>query len=110
MDGQRGREQTDRKSDIRGWVPNLKRANTLFTWFNENLLKVNSEKSHLPSNSTHEIHINIGEMAISNSKCKTVLGSHIDNKLVFKLHVRPLWKKTNQKLDAFARIAYSLKF
>ena len=49
-------------------------------------------------------------MAISNSKCKTVLGSHIDNKLIFKLHVRPLWKKTNQKLNAFARITYSLKF
>ena len=44
-------------------------SNTLFKWFTDNLLKANPEKSHLLTNSTQEIQINIGEIAISNSKC-----------------------------------------
>ena len=38
------------------------------------------------------------------------LGIHIDNKLTFEPHVRSLWKKASQKLNAFARIACSLTF
>ena len=49
-------------------------------------------------------------MAISNSKCEKLLGIHIDNKLTFEPHVRSLWKKGSQKLNALARIAYSLRF
>ena len=85
-------------------------SNTLFKWFTDNVLKANREKSHILTNSTQEIQINIGEIAISNSKCKTLLGIHFDNKLPFEPHVRSLCKKTSQKLNAFARIAYSLKF
>ena len=49
-------------------------------------------------------------MAISNSKYEKLLGIHIDNKLTFEPHVRSLCKKASQKLNAFARIAFSLKF
>ena len=49
-------------------------------------------------------------MAISNSKCEKLLGIHIDNKLTCESHVRSFCKKASQKLFAFARIAYSLKF
>ena len=49
-------------------------------------------------------------MATSSSKCGKLLGIHIDNKLTFEPHVRSLCKKASQKLNAFARIAYSLKF
>ena len=59
---------------------------------------------------TQEIQINIGEIAISNSKCEKLLGIHFDDKLKFDPHVRSLCKKASQKLNAFARIAYSLKF
>ena len=45
-------------------------ANTLFKWFTDNLLKANPEKSNLLTNSAQETQINIGGMAISNSKCK----------------------------------------
>ena len=48
-------------------------------------------------------------MAISNSKCEKLLGLHIDNKLTFEPHIRFLCKKSSQKLNVFARIAYSLK-
>ena len=87
-----------------------KMSDTLFKWFTDNLLKANSEKSHFLTSSAQEIQINIGGMAISNSKCVKLLGIHIDNKLTFEPHVRSLCKKASQKLNAFARIACSLKF
>ena len=87
-----------------------KMLDTLFKWFTGNLLKKNPEKSHLLTNSAQEIQINIGGMATSSSKCGKLLGIHIDNKLTFEPHVRSLCKKASQKLNAFARIAYSLKF
>ena len=68
-------------------------SDTLFKWFTDNLLKANPEKSHLLTNSAQEIHINIGGMAIFNSKCEKLLGIRIDNKLTFGPHVRPLCKK-----------------
>ena len=85
-------------------------SDTLFKCFTDNLLKANPEKSHLLTNSAQEIQINIGEIAISSSKCEKFLGIHIDNKLTFEPHVRSLCKKASQKLNAFARIAYSLTF
>ena len=87
-----------------------KMSDTLFKWFTDNLLKPNPEKSHFLTNSAQEIQINIYGMAISNSKCEKLQGIHIDNKLTFEHHVRSLCKKDSQKLNAFARIACSLKF
>ena len=87
-----------------------KMSNTLLKWFTDNLLKANPEKSHLVTNSAKEIQTNIGGMAISKSKSEKLLGIHIDNKLTFEPHVRSLCKKASQKLNAFARIACSLKF
>ena len=49
-------------------------------------------------------------MAISNSKSEKLLGIHIDSKQSFEPHVRSICKKSSQKLNAFARIAYSLEF
>ena len=79
-------------------------SDTLFKWFTNNLLKTNPEKSHLLTNPAQDIQINIGEIAISNSKCKKLLSIHIDNKLIFEPHVRSLCKMASQKLNAFARI------
>ena len=86
-----------------------KMSDTLFIWFIDNLLKANPEKSHL-TNSAQEIQINIGGIAIFISKCETLLGIHIDNKLTFEPHVRSLCKKAGQKLNASARITCSLTF
>ena len=82
-------------------------SNTLFKWFTDNLLKAKPEKSHFLTNSIQEIQINIGEIAISKSKCEKLLGIHLDNKITFEPQVRFLCKKASQKLNAFARIAYS---
>ena len=85
-------------------------SDTLFKWFTDNLLTASLEKSHLLTNSAQEIQINIGGMAISNSKCEKLLGIHIYKKLTFEPHVRYLCKKASQKLNAFARTACCLKF
>ena len=69
------------------------------------LLKANLEKLHLLTNSSQEIQINIDRIAISYSKCENLL----DNKLTSHPHVKSLCKKVSQKLNAFARISYSLK-
>ena len=53
-----------------------------------------------------EIQINIGGMAISNSKYESWVFIN-DNKVTFELHVRSLCKKASQKLNAFARIEFS---
>ena len=87
-----------------------KMSNALFKWFTDNLLKVNPEMSHLLTNSAQEIQINLASMAISNSKSEKLLGIHIDSKQSFEPHVRSICKKSSQKLNAFARIAYSLEF
>ena len=73
-------------------------------------MKVNPEKSHLLTNSAQETQVYIDGRVISNSKCEKLLGIHIDNKFTSKPHVRSIRKKASQKLNAFARIACSLKF
>ena len=49
-------------------------------------------------------------MTISNSKYENLLGLHIDNQLTYELHIRSLCKKASQKLNAFTKITYSVKF
>ena len=70
-------------------------------------MKAKPEKTNFLMNSIQEIQINIGEIAISKSKCEKLLGIHLDNKITFEPQVRFLCKKASQKLNAFARIAYS---
>ena len=82
----------------------------LFEWFTDNILMANPEKSHLLTNSAQEIQIKVGGLAIFNTKCEKLLGIHIDKKLTYEPHVRSPYKKARQKLNAFARIASSLKF
>ena len=48
-------------------------------------------------------------MDMSSSKYEKILGIHIDDKLTFEPHVRSICKRVRQKLNPFARIAFSLK-
>ena len=45
-------------------------SDIVFKRFTDNLLKASPEKSHLLTNSAHEIRVNIGGTAISNSECE----------------------------------------
>ena len=66
----------------------------------------NPEKSHLLITSAQEIEVNIGGMAISNSKCEKLLGIHTDSKLTTEPRIISLCKKTSQKLNAFTKIKF----
>ena len=55
-----------------------------------------TQKNHI-LRTQHQIQINIGGIAISNSKCEKRLGIHFDNKLTFAPRVRSLCKKASQK-------------
>ena len=76
------------------------RSDTLLKWFADNLLKANPEKYHLLVGTNEKRHLNVGEVEISNSKCKKFLGIKIDSKLMFDSHVKSLCKKASQKLNA----------
>ena len=104
-------DNTPQSSNLNKVLHDLEKvSNTFFKRFTNDLLKANPQKSHLLTDSTQEIQINIGETAICNSKYKKLMGIHFDDKLTFEPHVRSLCKKASQKLNDFARIAYSLKF
>ena len=50
------------------------------------------------------------KLSSSTKKFEKLLGIHFGNKLTFEPHVISLCRKASQKLNAFARIACSLKF
>ena len=85
-------------------------SHTLLKWFTDNLLNANPEKYHHLVSTNEKRHLNVGEVEISDSKCKKFLGIKIDSKLMFDSHVKCLCKKTSQKLKALSRVAYQLDF
>ena len=84
-----------------------KNTSTVFTWFQNNYLKVNSGKSHLltTSDNIQHININIGGNQLSSSKYEELLGILIDHKLAFENQLLNIVQKVNQKLHALARIS-----
>ena len=82
-------------------------ANILVQWFQENYLKLNTDKCHLLiSNHDESVFVNVGNDAIQCNKTVKLLGILIDNKLDFSEHISKLCKIANQKLHALARISH----
>ena len=69
-------------------------SDTSLKWFTDNLLKANSEKYHLLVSTSEKRHLNVGEVEISNSKCKKFLGIKTDSKPMFDSHVKSLCKNS----------------
>ena len=80
--------------DINNALQNLtKVTEQMFTWFENNGMKVNPEKSHLILSHPYEKETFISGELIENSKCEKLLGVLIDHKLTFDQHVRLLCNK-----------------
>ena len=77
----------------------------IFTWFENNYMKANSDKSHLLLSTDNVIQANINNDLISNSKSEKLLGVTVDSKLKFDEHVNKLCDKASQKLSALARVS-----
>ena len=77
----------------------------LFTWFNNDFMKANSDKSHiLLSCSEPSTALIDGSSTESNAK-EILLGITIDRDLKFDEHVNNICKKACQKLNALVRLA-----
>ena len=73
-------------------------SSVLFGWFNNNFMKVNSDKSHLIMSCAEATTAMIDGLAIDSSKTEILLGITIDHELKFHDHVNHLCKKTILKL------------
>ena len=77
----------------------------LLNWLKNNGLKANPDKFHLLLSDPSETYsVNVGNCNVQNSKCETLLGIKIDNKLTFDDHVSTICSKASQKLHCLARI------
>ena len=76
-------------------------ALALFKWFENNLMKANSDKSHLLLSTSTSSTANIN----GDSESVKLLGVAIDYKLNFEEHLSKLCDKASQKLNALARIS-----
>ena len=76
----------------------------MFKWFDNNLIKVNSEKYHLLVSTSDNAAIWIGNFQIENSKREKLLGMQFDNKLSFDYHLSEICKKASRKHYALSRV------
>ena len=80
-------------------------ALVLFKWFENNLMKANSDKSHLLLSTSTFSTANVNGDIIKNSESEKLLGVTIDYELNFEEHLTKVCDKASQKLNALARIS-----
>ena len=81
----------------------------LFKWFSNNLMKANSDKSHLIMSCNEPSTLVIDGSSIETNTKGVFLGITIDKDLKFDDHINSLCKKACQKLNALARLAPYMK-
>ena len=92
-------------NDIDSLTASLEEASkSLFTWFDNNLMKSNADKCHLLVSSNEKVTIKIGSHEIANTKCEKLLGVHLDSGLSFDYHISEICKKASRKVCALARV------
>ena len=77
----------------------------LYTWFNNNFMKANSDKSHILLSCSEPSTALIDGSSIESNTKEILLGITIDRDLKFDEHVNNLCKKACQKLNALVRLA-----
>ena len=79
-------------------------SNSLFTWFDNNLMKSNADKCHLLVSSNEKVTIKLGSHEIANTKGEKLFGVHLDSGLSFDSHVSEICKKASRKVCALVRV------
>ena len=91
--------------DIEDVIESLDRASvSLFTWFENNLLKDNADRFHFLVSLSQEVNLNVNNFKIKNSDCEKLLGVKFDSKLRFDQHITDLCRRTSRKIHALARV------
>ena len=85
-------------------------SSILFTWFRNNYMKANTDKSHLLLSGNSNLTANIDGNVIESEGNQVLLGITIDSNLSFNMHINNLYKKASVKLNALARIAGYMDF
>ena len=84
-------------NDIDSLIASLEEASkSLFTWFDNNLMKSNADKCHLLVSSNEKVTIKIGSHEIANTKREKLLGVHLDSGLSFDYHISEICKKESK--------------
>ena len=92
-------------NDIDSLITSLEEASkSLFTRFDNNLIKSNADKCHLLVSSNGKVTIKIGSHEIANTKREKPLGVHLDSKLSFEYHISEICEKASRKVFAQARL------
>ena len=88
-------------NDIDSLRTSLQEASkSLFTWFDNNLMKSNADKCHLLVSCNEKVTIKMG----SHAKREKLLGVHFDSGLSFDYHISEICKKANCKVCGLARV------
>ena len=91
--------------NIDGLIKSLEEASTfLLHWFDNNLLKNNSDKRHLLVSIKENIIVKIHEYEIENSGCEKLLAVELDLKLNLDDQISDICKNARGKLNALVRI------
>ena len=77
----------------------------LFKWFNDNLMKIDTEKCYLLVSTNNIVKKRKWNFDITNSKSEKQLGVKFNHKLSFDYHVLELCKKVNSKIQTLSRAA-----
>ena len=82
------------------------------TWFESNLMKLNTDKCHLlvSGHKFEEIWMKVGKDQIWEEKKVRLLGITIDNELKFDQHITEICLKANKKLSILSRMSKFLSF
>ena len=92
-------------NDIDSLIASLEEASkSLFTWFDNNLMKSNADKCHLLVSSNEKVTIKIGSHEIANTKREKLLGVHLDSGLSFDYHISEICNKASRKVCARVRV------
>ena len=92
-------------NDIDSLITSLEEASkSLFTRFDNNLIKSNADKCHLLVSSNGKVTIKIGSHEIANTKREKPLGVHLDSKVSFEYHISEICEKASRKVFAQARL------
>ena len=92
-------------NDIDSLIASLEEASkSLFTWFDNNLMKSNADKCHLLVSSNEKVTIKIGNHEIANTKHEKLLCVYLHNELSFDCHISENCRKASHKVCTLARV------
>ena len=98
-------------SDINAVISELQvTTSKLFTWFNNNHVKANPEKSHLSLSSKTPKKAYFGGTLVESSSTENLLGIQIDSDLTFDVHISSICNKISKKVNVLSCLVNYISF